>query len=93
MIIQEYLSDINSAKKGNTSAEQLENILIITAERCLKIRTTRRNKRSYLRLNRKWFDKECRLKRHDLRNLLQYKKLLSTHIKEMNITTTINFQN
>ena len=61
-IIQEYLSDINSAKNVNTSAEQVENILITTAKRCLKIRTTRRHKRTYSRSNKKWFDKECCLK-------------------------------
>lgn len=32
MIIQEYLSDINSAKNVNTSAEKVENILITTAK-------------------------------------------------------------
>ena len=71
MLIQEYLSDINSAKNVNTSAEQVENILITTAKRCLKIRKTRRHKRTYSRSNlkKKWFDKECRLKRHKLRKL------------------------
>ena len=61
-IIQEYLSDINSAKNVNTSAEQVENILITMAKRCLKIRMTRRHKRTYSRSNKKWFDKECHLK-------------------------------
>ena len=49
MIIQEYLNEVNSAKNVNTSAEQVENILITTAKRCLKIRTTRRHKRTYSR--------------------------------------------
>ena len=50
MIIQEYLSDINSANNVNTSAEQVENILITTAKRCLKIRTAERHKRTYYTL-------------------------------------------
>ena len=50
MIIQEYLTDINSATNINTSAEQVENIVITTAKRCLKIKTTRRHKHTYSRL-------------------------------------------
>ena len=54
MIIQEYLSDINSAKNVNTSAEQVEiKILITTAKWCLKIRTTRRHKRTHSLSNKK----------------------------------------
>ena len=69
MVIQEYLSDINSAKNVNTFAEQVENILFKTAKRYLKIRTTTRHKRTYSRSNKKWFEKECLLKRHELRKL------------------------
>ena len=69
MVIQEYLSDINSAKNVNTFAEQVENILFKTAKRYLKIRTTRRHKRTYSRSNKKWFEKECLLKRYELRKL------------------------
>ena len=84
MIIHEYLSDINSAKNVNTSAEQVENILITTAKRCLKIRTTRRHKRTYSRSNKKWFDKECRLKRHELRKLSneKHRDPLNTTLRE-----------
>ena len=87
MIIQEYLSDINSAKTDNTSAEQLENILITTAKLCLKIRTTRRHKRTYSRSNKKWFDKECRLKRHELRKLSNEK-----HRDPLNTTLCEKYQ-
>ena len=53
----------------NTSVEQIESILIATAKRYLKIRTMRRHKRTYSSPNKKWFDKECPLKRHELRKL------------------------
>ena len=63
ILIQDYLDDIKSAQNVNTSVEQVENILIATAKRCLKIRTVRRHKRTYSSPNKKWFDKECRLKK------------------------------
>ena len=71
-------------KTVNTSAEQVENILITTAKRCLKIRTTRRRKRTYSRSNKKWFDKECRLKRHELRKLSneKHRDPLNTTLRE-----------
>ena len=47
ILIQDYLDDINSAQNVNTSVEQVENILIATAKRCLKIQTMRRHKRAY----------------------------------------------
>ena len=83
MIIQEYLSDINSANNVNTSAEQIENILITTAKQCLKIRTTRRHKRTYSS-NKKWFDRECRLKTHELRKLSneKHRDPLNTTLRE-----------
>ena len=84
MKIQEYLSDINSANNVNTSTEQVENILITTAKRCLKIRTTRRHKRTYSRSNKKWFDRECRLKTHELRKLSneKHRDPLNTTLRE-----------
>ena len=68
----------------NTSAEQVENILIATAKRCLKIRTTRRHKRTCSRSNKKWFDKECRLKRYELRKLSneKHRDPLNTSLRE-----------
>ena len=43
-----------------------------TAKRCLKIKTTKK-RRHKISFNKKWFDKECRLKRHELRKLANKK--------------------
>ena len=53
ILIQDYLDGIKSAQNVNTSVEQVENILIAAAKRCLKIRTMRRHKRTYSSPNKK----------------------------------------
>ena len=63
----------------NTSLDAVENILITTAKRRLKIRVVK--KRHIKSSNKKWFDKECRLKRHELRKLANLK-----HRDPFNIT-------
>ena len=64
----------------NTSLDAVENILITTAKLCLKIRVV---KKRHIKSssNKKWSDKECRLKRHELRKLANLK-----HRDPLNIT-------
>ena len=52
--------------------------------RCLKIRAGKTRKRIKSLSNKKWFDKECRLKRHELRKLANKKHQdpLNTTIRE-----------
>ena len=52
--------------------DAVENILISTAKRCLKIKTAKK-RRWKISSNKKWFDKECRHKRHELRKLSNQK--------------------
>jgi len=61
----------------------VENILITTAKCCLKIGAGKTRKR-IKSLSKKWFVKECRLKRHELRKLANKKHLdpLNTTIRE-----------
>ena len=62
----------------------MENILITTAKCCLKIRAGKTSKRIKSLSNKKWFDKECRLKTHALRKLANTKHQdpLNTIIRE-----------
>ena len=62
----------------------MENILITTVKCCLKIREGKTRKRIKSLSNKKWFDKECRLKRHELRKLANKKHQdpLNTIIRE-----------
>ena len=65
-------------------AEKVENILITTAKCCLKISAGNTRKRIKSLSNKKWFDKECRLKRHELRKVANSKHQdpLNTIIRE-----------
>ena len=66
------------------SLEKVENILITTAKCCLKIIAGKTRKRIKSLSNKKWFDKECPLKRHELRKLANKKHQdpLNTIIRE-----------
>ena len=52
--------------------DAVENILISIAKRCLKIKTAKK-RRCKISSNKKWFDKECRYKIHELRKLSNQK--------------------
>lgn len=52
--------------------DAVENILLSTAKRCLKIKIPKK-RRSKISSNKKWFDKECRYKRHELQKLANQK--------------------
>ena len=78
-MLHDFLIDNRPDGNVNTSLDAVENILITTAKRCLKIRVGK--KRHIESSNKKWFDKECRLKRHELRKLANLK-----HRDPLNIT-------
>ena len=63
-MIHDFLVDSRPDKHINSSLDTVERILFTTAKHCLKIKNV---KKRYTRLssvssNKKWFDKECRLK-------------------------------
>ena len=57
----------------NTFLDKVETIFITTARQRLMIKTTKQRKRIKSSSNKKWFDWECRLKRHELRKLANQK--------------------
>ena len=71
--MREFLNENEPITNVSTSLEKVEHILIATAKRCLKIKSVKRHKRVQSSSNKKWFDKECRFKRHELRKLANQK--------------------
>ena len=57
----------------NVSLDDAVNILTATSKICLKIKTKRSRKRIRITSNKKWFNRKCRLKRHELRKLSNQK--------------------
>ncbi|KAL9969524.1 hypothetical protein ACROYT_G021746 [Oculina patagonica] len=72
-LIQDYIDERAHINDVNTSLDKVENIFNTTARQCLKIKTTKQRKRIQSSSNKKWFDRECRLKRHELRKLANQK--------------------
>ena len=73
ILIREFLNENEATTNVDISLEKVEHILIATAKRCLKIKSVKRHKRVQSSSNKKWFDKECRFKRHELRKLANQK--------------------
>ena len=71
-MINEFLDDTVPSENVITSLDAVETIFTTTSKRCLKIKTTKK-RRHKISFNKKWFDKECRLKRHELRKLANEK--------------------
>ena len=67
LLILEYLHDNSPTNDINISLEKVENIFMATAKRSLKIKIIKKRKRVKPFSNKKWFDAECRFKRHELR--------------------------
>ncbi|KAL9982766.1 hypothetical protein ACROYT_G004864 [Oculina patagonica] len=67
ILIREYLD--RSSEDVNVSLDDTMNILTATSKICLKIKSKGIRKRIKKTSNKKWFDRECRLKRHELRKL------------------------
>ena len=83
-LIRDYIASDTFNENTELSLEKVENILITTAKCCLKIWAGKTRKRIKSLSNKKWFDKECRLKRHELRKLANKKHQdpLNTIIRE-----------
>lgn len=73
ILIREFLNENEPTTNVNTSREKVEHILIATAKHCLKIISVKKGKHVQSASNKKWFDKECLLKRHKLRKLANQK--------------------
>ena len=73
MLIRDYLDDDNSFLDVNTRLKKVENMLISAAKRSLKIRKPKLRKKMKPASNKKWFDKDCRFKRHEVRKLSNQK--------------------
>ena len=51
----------------DSAVSKVENILLSAAKSSLKRKTLKRRYKIRKHVNKKWFDKECRLKRHKLK--------------------------
>ena len=71
-MIHDFMNTTTITRNVDMNLHAVENILISTAKRCLKIKTAKK-RRCKISSNKKWFDKECRYKRHELRKLSDQK--------------------
>ena len=67
-MIHDFMNTTTITSNVDMNFDVVENILISTAKRCLKIKTAKK-RRCKTSSNKKWFDKECRCKGHELRKL------------------------
>ena len=84
MLIRDYSEDVIPNEDVNTSLGKVENMLISAAKRCLKIRIRKNRKKMKPLSNKKWFDKECRFKKHELRKIsnLKHRDPLNANLRE-----------
>ena len=73
MLIRDYLDDDNLFLDVHTRLKKVENMLISAAKRSLKVRKPKLRKKMKPVSNKKWFDKDCRSKRHEVRRLSNQK--------------------
>ncbi|CAB3986903.1 Hypothetical predicted protein [Paramuricea clavata] len=67
-------NDFSDEKDGmNQCINEFQNIILEASKKSLKIRKTKRRSQINNVANKKWFDKNCRLKRHHLRKLANQK--------------------
>ena len=67
-------NDFSDEKDGmNQCINEFQNIILEASKKSLKIRKTKRRSKINNVANKKWFDKDCRLKRHHLRKLANQK--------------------
>ena len=71
ILIREYLN--RNWEDVNVSLDDAVNILTAASKNCLKIKIKRSRKRIKKTSNKKWFDHECRMKRHELRKISNQK--------------------
>ena len=69
-ISSEFTNDINGVNK---CVSEFQDIIIETSKKSLKIRKKKIRKKITNVANKKWFDKDCRIKRHQVRKLANQK--------------------
>lgn len=81
--LEEFLkSDFHTDINGvNECVSQFENIILETSKKSLKIKNKKHRQRISNVASKKWFDKDCRIKRHGVRKLANQK-----HRDPLNIT-------
>ena len=67
ILIRQYME--RNTEDVNISLENAMKILTESSKLCLKIKAKKTYKRIKKSSNKKWFDCECRLKRHELRKV------------------------
>ena len=79
-------SDFTNDTHGiNDCVSQFQNILLETSKKSLKIKKIKNQRRKINNVaQKKWFDKECRIKRHQLRKLANLKHKDPTNITVRN---------
>ena len=75
-LVNEFLNqEFEKTDRGvNAAASKVENILYSAAKNSLKRKNARRRFTITKHINKKWFDKDCRLKRHQVRKLANLKR-------------------
>ena len=74
---------IPSKEEVNNYTSKFQDIILNAAKKSLRIKKTKYRHKISNVLNKKWFDKECRLKRHSVRKLanLKHRDPLNTNIR------------
>ena len=81
--------NFDNEKKGvDESVHEFQNILMDTAKKSLKIKKKKTRRKIDNVMNKKWFDKECRFRRHELRKLANQK-----HRDPTNLTIREQYHN
>ena len=70
LINSNFSNDINGV---NSCVNEFQNIIIEASKRSLKIRKKKVRRELSNVTNKKWFDKECRIRRHEVRKLANQK--------------------
>jgi hypothetical protein len=71
----------NNLNGTNQCVTEFQNILLETWKKCLKIIKSKRRRKITNVARKKWFDKDCRIKRHDLRKLSNLKHRDPTNVE------------
>ncbi|CAB4039224.1 Hypothetical predicted protein, partial [Paramuricea clavata] len=74
----DFTNDLNGA---NQCVTEFQNILLETSKKSLKIKKCKRRRKITNIAQKIWFDKDCRIKRHDLRKLSNLKHRDPTNVE------------
>ncbi|CAB4001341.1 Hypothetical predicted protein [Paramuricea clavata] len=74
----EFTNDLSGA---NQCVTEFQNILLETSKKSLKIKKCKRRRKITNVAQKIWFDKDCRIKRHDLRKLSNLKHRDPTNVE------------